>query len=340
MTKRGANLRERKYRLAAVGILCMVVMTSCGGGGAVKKGVGVRSINTNVGLGIELEAAAPANIVVQSPRRQLEQPKGSTIPPFDFELPKQVKRPCPLAGPFDFPDRETGVEPTGRPKAGQYPWKLDGKVTTGFGVTPVDTFETRTISRVQNDPNIADAFTFDVKQENLFDERQDRGSLTTRYQVVPKPAVRNEQVPNDVGKGLFLQSIEFVGKDTQGREQRTSFTPGSPLSMLAFPVKDGAAIDSRGSDASTLSTLRIVGTVKGKKQVDACGKRVDSWFVDGELTYTYTDSKNGQTQELHSNYDYGVATQYGAMIVFEHVDAPKDEPSVQLEARVGKVPGS
>lgn len=331
---------RRSARFVTALILGVVVFTSCGNGGeGARSGVGVRSINTNIGLGIELEAAAPANIVVQSPRRRaVPTDPESTIPPFDFEVPPRANRPCPVAGPFDFPDIEAGVEPRGRPAAGDFPWKLDGEVTTGNGVFPVDTFETRRINRVQDHPSISGAFTFDVTQENLIDERQNRGTLTTRYRVVPRPAIEQEQVPNDVGKGLYIEGIVFRGEDSEGREVETEFAPTSPLNIMPFPVRDGTAIEARGSDPSTLARLTITGVVKGHKQVDACGDRVDTWFVDAQQEYTYTDNSTGQTESLVSNYDYGVATQYGALIIFEHVDAPLDEPAVKLEARIGQVP--
>jgi hypothetical protein len=331
---------QRNHRLAAALLLGVVVMTSCSSEGeGPRSGVGVRSINTNVGLGIELEAAAPANTVVQSPRRRrLPDEPQSTIPPFDFEIPQPSNRPCPEAGPFDFPDVEAGVEPQGRPAAGSYPWKLDGEVTTGAGVFPVDTFETRLINRVEDHPSIPDAFTFDVTQENLVDERQNRGTLTTRYRVVPRPAVQQEQVPNDAGKGLFIEGIVFRGEDSEGRQVETEFAPSPAIQLTAFPVKDGTAVDSTGTDPSTLASLTIRGMVKGHKQIDACGDRVDTWFTDAEQIFRYTDNRTGQTETLVSNYDYGVATQYGGLIVFEHVDAPRDEPAVKIEARVGRVP--
>ena len=102
--------------------LGVVLLSSCSSGGEGGAGVGVRSINTNIGLGVELEAAAPANIAPQVPprRRTLEAPE-STLPPFDFDVPKPMNRPCPEAGPFDFPEVETGVVPKGRPQAGSLP---------------------------------------------------------------------------------------------------------------------------------------------------------------------------------------------------------------------------
>ncbi|MGH2758203.1 MAG: hypothetical protein ACRDKJ_01430, partial [Actinomycetota bacterium] len=54
--------------------------------------------------------------------------------------------------------------------------------------------------------------------------------------------------------------------------------------------------------------------------------------------FTYTDSRTGQTQTLESNYDYGVAPQYGSQLTYEKTDAPLEEPSIQIEQRIGQVP--
>jgi hypothetical protein len=330
----------RPERRLVVGlVLGMFLLASCGDGDGPRAGVGVRSISTNVGLGVELQAAAPANTVVRLPQQRGPQEPSSTLPPFDFELPKPSNRPCPAAGPFDFPDIETGVEPEGRPVEGKLPWKLDGTVTTGAGVLTVDTFDERTIRNVEDHPSIPDAFTFEVVQENLIDERQNRGALTTRFRVVPLPAVRQEQVPNDAGKGLFIEAITFEGEDSEGNTVETTTSPVPAVQLIAFPVKDGAVIDSTGTDPATFARLTFRGEVKGKKQVDACGDRVDSWFVDAELVYQYPTG-NGQTETIESNYDYGVAPQYGAMLVFEHVEAPKEGPVIRIDARVGRVPSA
>lgn len=334
--RRRSLLRSRRLiGLAAVGL---IVLSSCGtGDDGDRRGVGVRSINTNIGLGIELEAVAPANIVVESPRRAPVSGPSQTIPPFDFDIPPRTTRPCPAAGPFDFPAVETGVDPAGRPAEGRYDWKLDGTVTTGNGVLEVDAFETRTIASVQDHPSIPNAFTFEVTQENLIDERQTRGELTTRFRVVPQSPVHREQLPSDAGRGLFIEQMRFQGQDRDEKEVESVFTPSPPVQLLAFPVQDGAAINSSGTDPETFARLTVQGQVKGKKQVDACGDRVDTWFVDAEQTYQYP-AGGGQTEELAANYDYGVAIQYGGLVVFEHVDAPQDGPAVEIEARIGEVP--
>lgn len=331
---------QRRGRLAASLILGVIVLGACSSdGNGDRPGVGVRSINTNIGLGIELEDVAPPNTAVpaaRAPRRTLDAPE-ETVPPFEFDIPARTNRPCPVAGPFDFPDVEASVEPQGRPAAGAYDWKADGEITTGSGVFTIDLLDTRTIANVEDHPSIPDAFTFEVT-ENVVDERQNRGTITTRYRITPRPFVEQEQLPNDAGKGLFIEARIFKGTDSQGRPVESEFNPVPAIQLMAFPVQDGAAIDSRGTDPATLAEESVVGVVKGHKQIDACGDRVDTWFVDADRTFRYTDSRTGQTQTEESNYDYGVATQFGGLIIYEHLDVPKDAPVLTLDLRVGEVP--
>lgn len=326
-----------KRRLCAALALGLVVLTSCSSDDdGARAGVGVRAINTNVGLGIEIEAAAPANVVVRPRQRPIE--PNATVPPLDFNLPKPVKKACPEAGPFDFPEFDSGVEPKGRPAPGNYDWKQDGRYTDGFGDFAIDTFDQRKISNVKDHSTIPEAFTFDLSQGNFFDSRRAQGTLITHYRVVPQPAVRQEQLPNDVGKGLFIEGNTFIGEDEDGNEFERTVTWSPAVQLIAFPVKDGTAIDSTGSDLDAGARLTIQGAVKGKKQIDACGSRVDSWFVDANLTYTVSNDRTGQTETYIANYDYAVAPQYGGQPVFEKVEAPRDDPVLRVESRIGRVP--
>lgn len=342
----------RRKRIAVLLMLGVVLVTSCSSddGDGPRAGVGVRAINTNIGLGVELEAAAPANIAVPArrPGRSIGRGPESTIPPFEFDAPKPVNRACPAAGPFDFPAEETGVVPQGRPKAGPYPWKLDGKVYLGTGVIDVDDFETRTISNVEDHPEIPGAFRYDVSQPNYADTRQGRGLTTTTYRVVPDSAVESEQVASDAGKGMYIEKIAFEGTTQDGEKFSSSITPVPAVQLIGFPVEDGAGnagsaqtgqpiTTSSGVDPASGAQVTISGTVKGKKQVDACGDRVDAWFVDATITYRYPN-ENGQNETYEANYDYGIATQYGSLLVYEHIDAPLEGPVAQIDFRIGEVP--
>lgn len=345
------SVDRRWWAALAVGA---VLLTSCGRS-EVEQGVGVRSINTDVGLGVDVQLAAPPNIVVQ-PTRQRRQPEQRiprfTLPPI-VQPTAEPTRPCPEAGPFDFPAAETGTEVKGRPKAGNYPWKIDGTEVGSAGVYEFDEFETRTISAVADDSSGPGAFTYKQKQTFLIDDRGvNDGSITTTFRVTPVSPGRTDVSRTDAGQGLFIESIVFEGKDPEGRTVTSAFNPSPAVQLMGFPVQDGGGVggttptqtgkvpieSSSGTDPASGAQLTVTGKVKGKKQVDACGERVDSWFTDAQYRFTYTNDRNGQTETLESNYDFGVATQYGALLVFEHTDAPSEEPSIKLDQRIAVVP--
>jgi hypothetical protein len=339
---------RRELRLAALLCVLGVLLGACGAEAADKRGVGVRSINTDIGLGVEVQLGAPGAVVVQQtePRRPSQQPPRFTLPPI-IQPTAAPMRECPAAGPFDFPAKETGTFPTSRPPAGTYPWKIEGKDVDA----DIDEFETRKIFDIQDDSTSSDAFTF--KQTQTFLIGRPTGTLTTTFRVVPTSPGQTQTTRSDVGRGVFIVSVHFEGKDDEGRTVTGDFNPRPAVQLIAFPVKDGAGVGgttptqtgsqsintSSGTDPSTGAQLTITGKVKGKMQVDACGKRVDSWFTDAVQRYTFTDDRSGQTQTYETNYDYGIAPQYGGMLVFEHTEAPNDSPAITVNARVGKVPG-
>ncbi len=321
-----------------------LVAVACGGPEG-SRGVRVEDISTDVGLGIEINLdAAPAPVVTGPVRRRVIELPQNTLPPFETVPPVNVE--CKRAGDFDFPAVDAGVDPDARarPTEGSYRWKLDGKIITDAGDLKVDEFETRTIADVEDDTAAPGAFRFKMTQKRLFDNRPGDGTLETTYRVVPTGQIRN--VPNppagptvaDTGRGLYLVSTLFKGRDEEGQPVESRFEPTSPLLLLPFPVTDGTEIDSSGTDPQTGMQISITGQIKGKKQVDACGKRVDSWFVDADQDVRVTNPETLQTETFTGDYNYGVNPQYGSMMMYERVLAPKDGPIVTVEARIGRVP--
>jgi hypothetical protein len=327
-------------------VLLAFVAVSCSNPG-IKRGVRVDEVNTDVGLGVEpVLGAAPPNIVVRQPipRRQLAPPTFATLPP--FEIPSLEPSDCPAAGDFDFPEKDAGVDPPEnvRPKEGAYRYHLDGKVVTDTGPVTLDQFETRLITEVQDDTAAPGAYNFKVTQTQLLDEREG-GQIETTYRVVPRGNFQS--VPNpgqglpdvsDTGRGVYLVSIRFRGVDEENKPFESRFEPSNPLLLLPYPVVQGTEINASGTDPQTGSQVSITGVVKGKKQVDACGDRVDTWLIDAVETFRFSDPDTFQTETIEANYDYGVAPQFGGMILFEHIEAPIDGPFITVDARVGKVP--
>jgi hypothetical protein len=338
-------------RIAGILLAYLLLAGACSSATEAKRGVGVRTINTDIGLGINPDtAAAPANTVVQVRRQPgLEQPPEITVPPLTFYTPPPaLKMKCPVAGAFEFPAVEAGVEPKGRPVVTNYPYKIDGNVDSGGGPFPVDTFEQRTIKDMQDFSGAPGAFRYSQVQRYSADQRQ-QGEITTTFRVVPRSPAQTDRTNSDVGRGIFIESIHFKGRDRQGNNVDSTFTPSPPVQMMAFPVIQGAGVagntpqtgtpvtTSSGSDPSTGSRLTLTGNVKGKKQVDACGKKVDSWLTTTTQQYTY-QTASGQTQTLESRYDYAFAIQYGSILVFEHTESPKDGPVIVIDTRIGQIP--
>jgi hypothetical protein len=341
-----------KLRLGALLLGCGLLLGSCASAAEVKRGVGVRSINTDIGLGINPEsAAAPANTVVRTETGStgIQQPPEITVPPLSFySPPPSIKMKCPVAGAFEFPAVEAGVEPTGRPVATNYPYKIDGTVDAGGGPYPVDTFETRTIKDVQDSPAGPGAFRYTQIQRYSADQRV-TGEISTVLRVVPQSPAQTDRTNSDAGRGIFIESISFKGKDRNGNLVESTFNPQPAVQMIAFPVVQGGGVagqapqtgtpvtSSSGTDPSNGSSLTLTGNVKGKKQVDACGKKVDSWLVDTTQRFTYNDG-NGQRETLESRYRYAFAIQYGSILVYERTEAPKDGPVITIDSRIGQIP--
>jgi hypothetical protein len=110
-------------------------------------------------------------------------------------------------------------------------------------------------------------------------------------------------------RGIFIERFEY---ESDGARQ--VLDPEPDLMILPTPVQQGeqSSFDTVGVDARNFGTVRHVGYVKERRRVDVCGKVIDSWFVDGEQTFTFGTARR-------RNFDYGIATHLGGLIVFEHV---------------------
>jgi len=344
-------VRRSDLRLGAAVVACALIFGACSTSSEVKRGVGVRAINTDIGLGIDVNAStAPANTVVR-PTQQTgpNQPPPITVPPLTFYTPPPAfKQKCPVAGPFDFPAKEAGVEPTGMPVATTYSHKIDGSVDYGAGPVPLDSFDSRTIKDVVADSTGPGAYRYTQTQSYLVDQRN-KGVFSTTFRVVPVSPAQTSRTNSAVGRGTFIVSTRFQGRSGNANVDST-FTPQPSVQMMAFPVIQGAGVagntpqtgtpitSSSGTDPATGNSLRLTGNVKGKKQVDACGKKVDSWLTTTVEDYTYNDSSTGQTQTLESEWDYAFAIQYGSILVYEHTEAPRDGPVLIVNDRIAEIP--
>jgi hypothetical protein len=333
-------------RLTAL-LAIALVAASCSSS-SIRRGVRVDELNTNVGLGVEpVLGAAPPNILVRKPiqRDSLNPVAYPTIPPYVIQTPYQA--PCPRAGDFDFPEQDAGVDPPPgvRPSEGAYPYHLDGKIVSEQGEIDINQFETRVLTKVEDDTAAPEAYRFTIEQSQLLDDRRFSGKVETTYRVVPSGNFRS--VPNppapappvsDTGRGVYLVSIVFKGLDDENKPTESRFEPSNPLLLLPYPVIQGTEINASGTDPQTGSQVTITGKVKSKKQVDACGDRVDTWFIDAVETFRFSDPNTFQTETIDADYNYGIAPQFGGMILYERIVAPREGPVITVEARVGKVP--
>jgi hypothetical protein len=141
--------------------------------------------------------------------------------------------------------------------------------------------------------------------------------------------------------GLRLTEI-----DKQGIGGATVFKPNQPIRYLITPVLIGPErywqdnVVDASSDPSNPQTLTNKAYVKGRVTIDACGQRLRGWLVVADQTY----SVGGNSVTRH--YEYGVATQMGGIIVYEHVLSPctyqsngtcqEGKPDLEFTSNYGK----
>jgi hypothetical protein len=265
--------------------------------------------------------------------------------------------PCPPAKLNAFPAVEATRTVKTQPTEGTYKWKTQSIVNTTVGTlkfsNTLNGFEQRVVTNVSPitsvpNPTAVDptdpetnttTFTFEVTQKVA------GGSKRTTYQVrnaavgvrnepgveVPRPAIPNPPVsvpitspttstppdlPNGVAagdpeRGLTIKKIEDF--DENGAPLRTvQFASG--VQILPLAVLTDEIFRSVGVDPTTQVTLVHEGTVKNRNRVDACGEIVDGWEV--VLDATIVDGENTE----RTKQTIFVATQYGAMPIFESVD--------------------
>jgi hypothetical protein len=248
---------------------------------------------------------------------QPEQPAGvlalntsvATPRPLSSATPVPV---CRQAGPTDFPDEAAPTDVQSPPKAGTYRWNVSGAQSgTAVGTVQLP----KTTRKIVTDVKVAsNGWTFVQEEHDLV-----FGSTTT---VRTTFVVLTQATADGMSAGIYLTQIQRIAGN-----QTSSFNPQPPVLYLPIPVTQGAPpgpegirtqdqIDSTGIDPVTQEVLRNQGDVTKRQRVDACGKVIDSWFVDA-----YQEHVSQGTIDRR-NYQYSIATQYGGLIVFEHVETP------------------
>ena len=325
------RLLPRRSRGAAAVVLSVLV-TGCAGVGDA--GVAIRPLSVDVVFGVppEISVAAPPNVptldLPQQPTGDFTfRPTPATVPP----VPPRAVDPCPVAPVTSAARLEAPLAvTTERPRIGDYRWRRSVSVSEGdesAARPPVTGFEQRQIlsweEREQVNPaNREPAFGYSTLQPSVDDPmvlvKIDWNYDDSPAQRVNPPAaaqgqseeLRPQRVGND---GLAIERITRYAVQEDGSLEPIGlpFQPSRPVTYLTHPVTMQDTMRSVGTDPVTLATMVVTHKPVDKIQVDACGEKVDAIVV--EATMTFTQGPDTTTSELR----YGVATQYGAVIVFE-----------------------
>jgi hypothetical protein len=106
--------------------------------------------------------------------------------------------------------------------------------------------------------------------------------------------------------------------------------------VVDFPVASGATFTTTASDGvTTIAYTSTVNTLPSR--VDACGVLLDVHQVDlkGEITKSAADDQLVRAQFSAS---YGVAPQFGALVVWEKVEINSGDVSRTMEATINQEP--
>lgn len=310
---------RRKFLTPLALLLMMLLLPACFG--AARRGVGVKSLAADLVFGIpalEEPAAPPDTVPSDVPVRDLgDVPKNTNL-----KRPISSAPPASACGEPEVNEVAAQAPDIAReqPKAGLYRWVQSGFQTypPPIGKLPVPKFANRTVENVKPLPAKGD-FQFTTTQIELGTSV----AVAQTFQVInSRPAPPNppqgagQNIVRDQGSlnGIFLTQI--VRETSDGKT--TTFNPNPPVLYLPQPVVVGQSFTSQASDPTQFWTLTHTINVRGRERYNACGDLVDSWFVDGSQTFASSDENQNGT----SDYNYGIGTQMGGIIVFEHRESP------------------
>jgi hypothetical protein len=346
---RSPHLRRPERRLAGVALALLGLSAACVHPG--NPSVGVKTVAGDVVFGVAPKnpspvpnttplaaPAAPFNqgdlgLPADGANRNLAKPKAPS---------RTVSAPlCRDATVADVPgELAPDTVKTQRPTAGTYLWKRSGnqKLDAGGGKTfdnPISGYEDRLVQKIAETPAVAGSdsyFEYETVQKDLV------GAIkTTHWRVRPNAVNRAVFAPNvgdvNTNVGQPDRGLSMTGVDVRAPNGSTvpAFSPRSPLLFLPLPITVGNKWSSQAVDSRSLATLQVDGGVVGHTNVDACGTLLDGWLVRSTLTFS-----DGSTTTT-SAYNYVVATQYGALIIAEHTEAPKAKPTLVADFNIGQV---
>lgn len=378
---------SRRSRSLASALALAALLSACGQ--PARPGVRVRSVATDLGLGVVLAQDKTAGPIALPPLEDLPIYHNPVVVP-----PPALS--CRNAGQLDFPEEPATPNITSKPEEGIYRWKYDIQIKNReeaekyfpfHGGLPAGnelrTYGVREVRAVT--PDIVEAGlgasgeTFD---RGSFDYTVDTypglgiGEHTIQrgdtIRVQPSSYADTDQTAGDQGEGV---SLLITGWSEGERSDPATFKSwlmvhAPPLQLISLPVNAAAfsagavvtgvtvenldvksASSGRAVDAAVLGapnnpagaaataagtagpqmSFVLNGQVMGRRPIDACGDMVDSWFVDADMTIMR------DATVLAMDYDYGIATQLGGLVVYERFAIPKTDPVIIIESSIGQL---
>lgn len=270
-------------------------------------------------------------------------------------IPRSTLRRCPDAE-FLTVEKDATLSVEGHPPIGAYPWKVNGDYyvpgfSEQFGRIRLPISNEKEVLGVTSlpppaeNPSGTNDFSFVVREKEIAGTR----TFELTFDVI------TSRLRRDLN-GIFLSKIRIFKQTERGLEEQRPFNPRPAVKYLPLPVTLGEqagsdtfaaqsiSFASTGVDPDSFAVLEHRGFVKSRERWDACGQMIDSIFVESEQTYSFGEDT------YKSKYNYGVATQYGGMIVFEHVQKNcvqynsetkmcEPEPDKRWDSNIGRIPG-
>lgn len=298
-------------------IAAAALTAGCGGPDRPLK-VGFKEVPSNVVLGAQSSPTPEAptgppsggvTIVYLPPP-----PSVVALPPPPFQVPQrdrpstpllpQPEQTCGVADPLEPPSREAPSTIPAPPADAAYLFRNDGTFEVSGADARRGRFPEVSLRTVKTTFESDDGLVFDFTVAEILGET----TTTTGYRVLKETALI-PAAEGSVEPGLYITSVETT--DTSG--QSSVFSPTPHLQVAALPLVRGAAVDARGVDPQTATTMSFTSTVTGKARVDACGTPLDSWTIE------LTGEVLSPTEDLDFQSTYALGTQYGGLLLRDTV---------------------
>lgn len=306
-------MRAKRHRLAVA--VFLVVLPACLEGRA---GVGLKPLTADIVFGIpppQQPVTAPDTIIRPGPVSVTGDDFG------DIPIPLgPAAKPCNAAR-FNEVQKSADVALEGLPKEGLYRWKNRGDYNWGppLGRLPIVEFGDRTIVDVRKLATSPQDFAYTLKQRETLGNTRYESTFEVITSRPNPPTIQNQKYYETTSQnslnGIYL--TRFVVIEEGGARSEATYNP--PVMYLPLPVPTGVTFSTTTSDPNpnSLSSFTHTGKVIERRRYDACGELVEGWFIDGSQTYSFRDD-----EPVTRNYDYTIATQYGGILIFEHIETP------------------